>query len=67
MARSGVSPHLVALILPLFLVASPHVGQAQPTAGTARIGYLSALSAAADAPHRDAFRQGLLSLGYVEG
>jgi putative tryptophan/tyrosine transport system substrate-binding protein len=33
----------------------------------ARIGYLAAVSAAADAPRADAFRQGLRDLGYIEG
>src|ERR1700747_156963 len=33
----------------------------------ARIGYLAAVTAAADAPRLEAFRQGLRELGYVEG
>jgi putative ABC transport system substrate-binding protein len=32
-----------------------------------RIGYLAAVSAAADAPRLEAFRQGLRDLGYIEG
>src|SRR5262249_61510769 len=32
-----------------------------------RVGYLAAVSAAADAPRLKAFRQGLLDLGHVEG
>jgi len=32
-----------------------------------RVGYLAAVSASADAPRLDAFRQGLRELGYVEG
>jgi ABC-type uncharacterized transport system substrate-binding protein len=40
--------------------------EAQPKK-TVRIGYLAGVSAAADAPRLDAFRQGLRDLGYVEG
>jgi putative ABC transport system substrate-binding protein len=46
--------------------AAPLAAVAQP-ARVARIGYLSPLSAAADAVHMEAFRQGLRDLGYVEG
>ena len=38
---------------------------AQPK--VARVGYLAAVTAAADAPRLEAFRQGLRELGYVEG
>src|SRR5207247_7258364 len=41
--------------------------QAQPPAKIPRIGYLAAVSAAADAPRLEAFRQGLRGLGYIEG
>jgi putative ABC transport system substrate-binding protein len=44
----------------------PRAGRAQP-ATVARIGYLSSRSASADAPHIEAFRQGLRDLGYVDG
>ena len=40
---------------------------AQPAAKVVRIGYLAGVSATADAPRLDAFRQGLRELGYVEG
>lgn len=40
--------------------------RAQP-AKVPRVGYLAAVSAAADAPRLEAFRQGLRDLGYVEG
>ena len=40
---------------------------AQPARKVPRIGYLAAVSAAADAPRLAAFRQGLRELGYVEG
>ncbi len=56
--------YLGALVL--FFVA-PRAGEAQQPAKIARIGYLSPLSAGADSPHREAFRQALPALGYVEG
>ena len=40
--------------------------EAQPKK-ISRVGYLAAVSAAADAPRLEAFRQGLLDLGYIEG
>jgi len=41
--------------------------EAQQPKKIARLGYLAAVSAAADAPRLDAFRQGLRELGYIEG
>lgn len=41
--------------------------QAQPSKKIPRVGYLAAVSAAADAPRLEAFREGLRELGYVEG
>ena len=43
------------------------VAQAQPSKKVARVGYLAAVTASADAPRLEAFRQGLRELGYVEG
>src|SRR5437016_6599655 len=43
------------------------MGEAQQAGKVYRIGYLSPLSASADSAHREAFRQGLRDLGYVEG
>ncbi|HLH22522.1 MAG TPA: ABC transporter substrate-binding protein [Chloroflexota bacterium] len=40
---------------------------AQPPKKIPRIGYLAAVSASADAPRLEAFRQGLRDLGYIEG
>jgi putative ABC transport system substrate-binding protein len=40
---------------------------AQQPKKIARVGYLAAISAAADAPRREAFRHGLRELGYIEG
>jgi putative ABC transport system substrate-binding protein len=51
-----------AILLALSLSAC-----AQQPKKPARIGYLAAVSAAADAPRLEAFRQGLRDLGYVEG
>jgi putative tryptophan/tyrosine transport system substrate-binding protein len=51
----------------LVLLASPPGADAQQPPRLARIGYLSPLSASADAGHDKAFREGLRDLGYVEG
>lgn len=56
--------------LPLLLavcvaLAAPFAAAQQPK--VARIGYLAAVSLAADTPRLQAFRQGLRELGYVEG
>jgi putative ABC transport system substrate-binding protein len=47
--------------------AWPLAARAQQTGKIARIGYLSFLSASQHAARSDAFREGLRSLGYVEG
>jgi ABC-type uncharacterized transport system substrate-binding protein len=49
------------------VIAAQLTAEAQRAGTVARIGYLSPLSAAADSSHREAFRQGLRELGYVEG
>jgi putative tryptophan/tyrosine transport system substrate-binding protein len=41
--------------------------EAQQPKKIVRVGYLAAVSAAADAPRLEAFRQGLRELGYIEG
>ncbi|MBT2325834.1 ABC transporter substrate-binding protein [Variovorax paradoxus] len=54
----------------LLLCAAVALGstvQAQQTKKVPRLGYLAAVSASADAPRLEAFRQGLRDLGYVEG
>src|SRR5213075_976067 len=58
----------VALIavLALSLLTAPLAAEAQQTAKIARIGYLM-LDLAASPHLREAFRQGLRDLGYVEG
>jgi putative tryptophan/tyrosine transport system substrate-binding protein len=55
----------VPLCALLFALGVPVVAQ-QPKK-ISRVGYLAAVSAAADAPRLEAFRQGLLDLGYIEG
>ena len=47
------------------LLAQGAIAVAQPK--VARVGYLAAVTATADAPRLEAFRQGLRELGYVEG
>jgi len=54
-------------LLCALLWAAALPGVAQPAKKMARIGYLAAVSATADAPRLAAFRQGLRELGYVEG
>lgn len=49
----------------LFALVAP--AEAQQPKKVPRIGYLAAVSASADAPRLEAFRQGLRELGYVEG
>src|SRR5438105_14285274 len=66
LALRGVTIVRAALILVAVLFA-PLVAAAQPAGKIARLGYLSPLAAAADAPRREAFVQGLRDLGYVDG
>lgn len=54
------------LLAMIFLATTLPVSAQQPT-NIRRIGYLGGTSAAAYAGRMEAFRQGLLSLGYVEG
>jgi ABC-type uncharacterized transport system substrate-binding protein len=49
----------------LFALSAPV--EAQQSTKIPRVGYLAAVSASADAPRLEAFRQGLRDLGYVEG
>lgn len=56
-----------SVALALLLVAPPLTSEAQQPSKIARIGYLSPLSAVADSLHREAFRQGLRTFGYIEG
>jgi len=54
------------MVVAFCLASAATIATAQPTA-IPRIGYLAAVSLAADAPRLHAFRQGLSELGYVEG
>ena len=55
------------ILLCTLLLAVGFPAGAQPTRKVPRIGYLAGVSATADAPRLDAFRQGLRELDYVEG
>lgn len=58
---------LGSLLLCAALALAGSFAQAQQTKKMPHIGYLAAVSATADAPRLEAFRQGLRNLGYVEG
>ena len=62
MTRPRVLFSAGALLLTLGMSA-----EAQPPKKVSRVGYIAAVSATADAPRLEAFRQGLRELGYVEG
>ena len=49
------------------MFAAPLAAQAQQTSGTPRIGFLSFNMRSGDSRPREAFRQGLRDLGYIEG
>src|SRR5262245_42278240 len=59
--------HLLWLPLCALLLALGVPVEAQQPKKIVRVGYLAAVSAAADAPRLEAFRQGLHELGYREG
>ena len=60
--------HIVGLLaVVLTLTAWGEVAQAQQPKKVPRIGYLAAVSPAADAPRKEAFRQALRDFGYIEG
>ena len=59
--------HLVWIPLCAVLLALGVPVAAQQPKKIVRLGYLAAVSAAADAPRLEAFRQGLRELGYLEG
>jgi putative tryptophan/tyrosine transport system substrate-binding protein len=62
--KNAVAPSILIAVI-LFAVAV--VAKAQQPKKVPRVGYLAAVSASADAPRLEAFRQGLRDLGYVEG
>jgi putative tryptophan/tyrosine transport system substrate-binding protein len=53
-------------LLPIILLASVDLGEAQ-TPKIPRVAYLAGVSAGADAPRLEAFRQALRAYGYIEG
>ena len=59
--------NVFGFVLCALLLAFCVSAQAQQPAKVARVGYLAAVSAAADAPRFQAFRQGLYELGHIEG
>ena len=59
--------HLLWGLLGVLLLARGLPVEAQQPKKIAHLGYLAAVSAAADAPRLEAFRQGLRDLGYIEG
>jgi putative ABC transport system substrate-binding protein len=59
--------HILPVPLCALLLALGVPADSQQPKKISRVGYLAAVSAAADAPRLEAFRQGLLDLGYVEG
>jgi putative tryptophan/tyrosine transport system substrate-binding protein len=60
--------NIMVFALGSLCVALCSIATAQPQGKkVARIGYLAGVSAAADTPRLDAFRQGLRDLGYLEG
>ena len=54
-------------VLCVLLLALASVAAAQQAKKVPRVGYLAAVSASADAPRLESFRQALRELGYVEG
>jgi putative tryptophan/tyrosine transport system substrate-binding protein len=59
--------NLRLLLCTLLLAAGSAAWAQQQPRKVPRVGYLAAVSASADAPRLEAFRQGLRDLGYVEG
>jgi putative ABC transport system substrate-binding protein len=64
--RRACSTALSTLLVALTIAACAQQPAQQPKK-SAHIAYLAAVSASADAPRLEAFRQGLRDLGYVEG
>jgi putative ABC transport system substrate-binding protein len=59
-------PRFFWLVTAIFLV-SPHRAEAQQLLKIQRVAYLAGVSASADAPRLEAFRQALRGYGYIEG
>jgi putative tryptophan/tyrosine transport system substrate-binding protein len=56
-----------AFVVSTLVLANSVIAEAQQPKKIRRVGYLAAVSASADAPRLEAFRQWLRDLGYVEG
>lgn len=54
-------------LLVTFILAITHLAEAQQPKRIPRIGILNSGSRSSDATNRDAFREGMRELGYVEG
>jgi len=67
MRRAATLKPLLFLAALLMLIAAAGNVHAQSTKKMPRLGYLAAVSAAADAPRLEAFRRGLREQGYIEG
>ena len=62
-----MTKQILIWLLLTFFVANVSVAEAQQPKKVPRIGFLAANSASTNPARRDAFRQGLRALGYVEG
>jgi hypothetical protein len=65
--ETSMMRHMCWGLLCALLLALGVPVEAQPPKKISHVGYLAAVSAAADAPRLEAFRQGLRELGYLEG
>jgi putative tryptophan/tyrosine transport system substrate-binding protein len=65
--RGSKSKKVFCLAICALLFALGFPAEAQQPKKVPRVGYLAAVSASADAPRLEAFRQGLRELGYIEG
>ena len=54
-------------LLAILLLTSFNLAEAQQSAKIPRVAYLAGVSASADAPRLEAFRQALSAYGYIEG
>jgi putative ABC transport system substrate-binding protein len=63
----AVSRPVLTLILVVGVLAAPLIAESQPAGKAARVGFLTANAAAADASRIAAFRDEMTRLGYVEG
>jgi putative ABC transport system substrate-binding protein len=65
--ETSMMRHMFWVLLCALLLALGVPVEAQQPKKISRVGYLAAVSAAADAPRLEAFRQGMRELGYIEG